>query len=92
MVTQLTDFVDFLHSLITWLALQNLLPERKLDAGLRFGYGGKGGLFLGVILHGKIFGDGNSREDAKDDQHGYDFDQGKPQTARKPATDTSGNV
>ena len=82
-VTQLTDLADFLHSLITRLSLQDLLPERKLDAGLRFGHGGKGGLFLGVILHIKILGDGDSREDAEDDQHGYDFDQGKTQTVRR---------
>ena len=55
-VTQLTDLADFLHSLITRLSLQDLLPERKLDTGLRFGHGGKGGLFLGVILHIKILG------------------------------------
>lgn len=82
-VTQLTDLADFLHSLITRLSLQDLLPERKLDTGLRFGHGGKGGLFLGVILHIKILGDGDSREDAEDDQHGYDFDQGKTQTIRR---------
>ena len=79
-IAQCDNLADFLHSLITRLSLQDLLPERKLDAGLRFGHGGKGGLFLGVILHIKILGDGDSREDAEDDQHGYDFDQGKTQT------------
>ena len=82
-VTQLTDLADPIHSVLTRLSLQDLLPERKLDTGLRFGHGGKGGLFLGVILHIKILGDGDSREDAEDDQHGYDFDQGKTQTIRR---------
>ena len=43
-VTQLTDLADPIYSVLTRLSLQDLLPERKLDTGLRFGYGGDGGL------------------------------------------------
>ena len=81
-VTQLTDLADFLHSLITRLSLQDLLPEESWMRDCASATAERAA-FLGVILHIKILGDGDSREDAEDDQHGYDFDQGKTQTVRR---------